>query len=392
MPSDEHVRRLARELVLPDEADLVIQKPKYWNAEFCRLYFRRCDELLSEAPQDGLVAAEVCPELAYLTQRATGQPQDRLRLRALAVLGSGYRATDDLDQAEETYQEALKLLRAKRASIPESDIANVLFRLAVLRSFQNQYEIAAKLASQSVGIYREAPAHVRRRHLGEALTVRGYIHHMNGHLALAMKDWGEAVVCTNVKQAPRIFYAVVHNLALGIAESVVLPRDLSTVERYVTQASRYFSRKSLSVPKLKVLWLRGMIMMRFGSTRRGEATYRKVISGFLKLGKIVDVALVSVALGRHLHQERRLDELQVLAIETHGVCERLCRYDDIKCAVSIWKEAVVASTISADVFASTWQVLEKNSFQNATVPAMDMSTALRISSVTPKRGIVHGQH
>ncbi len=92
-----------------------------------------------------------------------------------------------------------------------------------------------------------------------------------------------------------------HNLALGMTESVVLPCDLSTIEKHVAQASRYFSKKPLSVPKMKVLWVRGMIQFRFGSTRIGAATYRRVIAGFLKLGEIVDVALVSVSLGKQLH-------------------------------------------------------------------------------------------
>ncbi len=365
MPSDEHLKRLARELVLPDEADLVIQRPKYWNPAFCWLYFELCDELISEVPAHGLVAAEVCPELVYLIQMATHQPQDRLRLRALAILGSGYRATDDLDQAEEAYKQAFELMRGN-ASILRTDAANVLFRFSYVLCFQRRYASAAEVASQSITIYREALEPIRRRHLGEALTARGYVHHTNGQLALAMKDWGEAVPCTDVKQVPRVFYAVIHNLACGMTESVVPPRDLSTIERHVTQASRYFSRKSLSVPKLKVLWLRGMIMFRFGSSRRGEATYRKIMSGFLKLGEIVDMALVGVSLGKHLYRERRLEELQTLAIETNEVCERICRCDDVKRAVSIWKEAVVASTVSVDVFARTWQVLERNSFRNAT--------------------------
>ncbi len=365
MPSDEHTRRLARELVLPDQADLVIQKPKYWTPAFCWLYFELVDQLISEVPSHGLVAAEVCPELVYLTQTVTRQPQDRLRLRALAVLGSGHRATDDLDQAEETYKTAFELIRESE-SILRSDAANVLFRFSYVLCFRRRYEPAIEIASQSIAIYREAPDDLRRRHLGEALVARGHVHYMNGQLALAMKDFGEAVPCTDVKQTPRVFYAVVHNLAWGMTESVIPPRDLSTIEKYLTQASRYFSSKPLSVPKLKVLWLRGLIMMRFGSTRRGEATFRKAIDGFLKLGSIVEMALVSVTLGKHLHQERRFEELKTLAIETNDVCESLCRLDDIKRAVFIWKESILAKTVSKEVFARTWQILERNSFASST--------------------------
>lgn len=391
MPSDEHIRRLVRELVLPDEADLVIQKPKYWSPAFCWLYFRRCDDLIVEVPADGLIAAEVGPELVYLTQTFTRQPQDRLGLRALAVLGSAYRVTDDLDQAERTFEKAFKLLNAN-SSLPHSDRANLLFRLAVLRSLQNRYDTAIALASRSVGIYRETPDHIRHRHLGEALTVRGYIHHMNGHLELAMKDWGKAVPHIDVKLSPRVFYAAVHNLALGMTESAIPPRDLSTIEKYVTQATRYFSRKPLSVPKMKVLWVRGMIQMRFGSTRRGEATYRKVMRGFLKLGNIVDLALVGIALAKHLHGERRFDELKTLATETNDVCERLCKNQDVTRAVFIWKETVAANTVSAEVFATTRRILEQESFASAARLVQESASTLKIRSAHPKKGTPHGEH
>ncbi len=364
MPSSEHVKRLARELVLPDEADVVIQKPKYWTPAFCWRYFELVDQLISEVPAHGLAAAEVCPELVYLTQTVARQPQDRLQLRALAVLGSGYRAMDDLDQAEEVYREAFELIRGSE-SIQRYDAANVLFRFSYVLCFRSRYEPAVRVASQSIAIYREAPEDIRRRHLGEALTARGYIHQFNGQSPLAMKDWGEAVSCTDVKLTPRVFFAGAHNLASGVMKSVAPPRDLSTIEKYVTQASRLYSGKPLSVPKMKVLWLRGMIQFRFGSTRVGEASYRKAIAGFLKLGEVVDMALVSVSLGKYLHREGRFEELQALAIETNDVCERLCRLDSIKSAVSIWKESILAKTISREVSARTWQVLERASFANS---------------------------
>ncbi|MCP3963201.1 MAG: tetratricopeptide repeat protein [bacterium] len=358
-----HVRRLIRELVLPDQADIVVQRPKYWTPEFCWLYFDRCDELISEAPENGLEAAEVCPELAYLIQIMTRMPQPRLRLRALAVLGTAYRATDDLEQAEQTYGEAFDLLRSE--SIPRLDEANLLFRFAALRSFQNRYQEAVEWASRSVAIYRQAPDDIQRRHLGEALTARGYIHHMHGHLTPAMTDWGQALPATDVKLTPRIFYAIVHNLVLGITEGAVYSGDLSLIEHHVAQSKKFFSRKPLSHPKLKILWLQGMIMMRFGSTRRGEAAFRKAIEGFLKLNNIVEMALVSITLSRHLHAERRFEELQTLAVETSDVCQRLCRNEEIKRAVLIWKEAIVAQTISEQVFATTFRALADCSFAEA---------------------------
>ncbi len=371
MSSDEHVRRLARELVLPDEADVVIQRPKYWSPAFCWLYFERVDKLIREAPEDGLVAAEVCPELVCLIEKESRASQDRLQLRASAILGTGHWATADLDRAEEMYRVAFGLIR-KSESILQSDAANVLCRFSYVLCCQNRCESAIRVAGQSVDIYREAPADIRRRHLAEALAARGYAHHAHGQLAPAMRGWAEAVACVDEKPAYRTFCTVVHNLALGM-QSCIPASDLSTVERYVTQACRSFSKKLLSVSKLKVCWLRGMIQMRFGSTRRGEATHRKVIDGFLQLGEIVDVALVNVTLGRQLFQEGRRAELERLAVDTGALCEGLRDQDAVSRAVLIWTEEVVTGTVTTEVFATTWRVLERASFERAAGLAPEVS-------------------
>ena len=380
MPSEAHVRRLARELVLPDEADFVIQRAKYWNPAFCWLYFERCDELIWEAPEDGLAAAEVCPELVSLTETQTRRPQDRLQLRALGVLGTAYRTTDELNRAEEIYKTAFELIRRSK-SVLQSDAANAFFRFSYVLSARHRCESAVEVAGQSIGIYREAAKDVRRRCLGEALAARGYAHHGNGCLDLAMKDWGEAIACVDEKRAPRVFYTAVHNLALGMMQGVIPAADLSQVEKYVTRARRSFTKKLLSVPKMKVCWVLGMIQMRFGSTRRGEAAYKKTIDGYLQLGEIIDAVLVSVTLGKHLHHESRFDDLEALAIETNEVCERSCEHEPVKRAVLIWKETVLAGTVTGEVFKTTWKVLEKASFELATgLPEAVSSPPPRISA------------
>ena len=372
MSSDAHIKRLARELALPDEADLVIQRPKYWSPAFCWLYLERCDGLIWQAPDAGLAAAEACPELVALTERQTRQSQDRLRLRALAVLGSGYRTAGELERAEELYKKAFELIRWSQ-SIPPPDAANVLFRFSYVLCAQQRHEAAVEVAGRSIEIYRDAPEEIRRRRLGEALAARGYAHHRNGQLALAMRDWAEAVACTDEKQAPRIFYAAIHNLALGMMRGAIPARDLSAVERHLTRASRSFTKKLLSVAKLKVCWVRGMIQMRFGSTRRGEASYLKAMGGFYQLGEVADVALVGLTHGKQLHQEGRLEELRKLAMETNAACKRSYRHDVASRAVLIWKETVMAGTVTAEVFETTWHVLETASFERAAELTPDVS-------------------
>ena len=333
--------------MLPDEAHVVIQRPKYWSPRFCWLYFERCDELIWEAPDYGLVAAEVCPELVSLTEMKTRESHPRLQLHALVVLGTATCATGALDQAEEQYREAFQLAKANRR-IMRSDVANLLYRFGYLLCCRDRTASAVKAASQSIEVYREAPDDIRGRHLGEALLARGFIHHRDGYLERAMTDWAEAISCTEVKQTPRVWHTALHNLAVGVMRGGVPARELSQVEGYVTRACRSSSKELLSVPKLKMCWARGMIQIRFGSTRRGEATYRKTMDGFLKLGEIVDLALVRVTLGRHLQREGRCEELKTLAVETHELCEQLCPHDNVKrTVVAEW--GALELTFSANV-------------------------------------------
>lgn len=363
MPIDPHIKRLARELSLPEQAELVIQRPKFWTPDFCWLYFERCDDLIFDDPQAGLHAAQVAPELAELTQRMMRTPQPRLHLRGLAVLGSAFRRVDELDQAEDTYKLAFRILQ--RENVPRWDQANLLFRFATLRTFQHRFEDAGEFADSAVGIYRQAPIEIRQLHLGEALIVRGYVHRRVNEGDLAMTDFGEALSCTQAKLRPRTFYSAVHNLACGMVVGAVLPRTLGNIERYVAQARRFFNKKPRSLPKMKLLWLQGMVMMRFGSIRSGEKALFRVQSGFLRMNNIVEMALVNITLAQHYFRTRRLEELKALAVETHELCQERCKHQHIQHAVSVWKDAVLARTVSTQSFANTWRLLEKCSFKEA---------------------------
>ncbi len=359
MQSEQHIRRLIRELELPDQADLVIQRPKYWTPAFCWLYFERCDELVFGDPQAGLGAAEFAPELAALVGKFDRQTHlhPRLRLRALAVLGSAYRAVGDLEQSDDTYAQALRLVAT--GSFPAPERANLYFRVAVLRSLQHRGAEALARIEESVQIYRQSSRWLRQRHLGEALTIRGFIYDFNGESAKAMKDWSEALSCTDPQLKPRVHYSATHNLAFGLARRATCSADLARVEIYLTQARKLLSKRPRSLQKLRLIWLQGMIFMRFGSTRRGEAAFRTARKGFLAIEASFEMALVSLDLGRYFYQSHRFSELRALAIETHELF-KISRADErAQRALAIWRDAVLAEAVSAEVFVAAWRTIQE---------------------------------
>jgi tetratricopeptide (TPR) repeat protein len=360
MQSHEHVKRLIRELELPDQADLIIQRAKYWSPDFCWLYFERCDELIFDDSHAGLQAAEVGPELVALVSRFCRDPEPSrpLRLRALGVLGSAYRAVGDLTQAEEIYRDGLHILRA--GQVPVFERANYLFRLAVLRTAQNRLDDALELASGSVRIYRESSEAIRKRHLGEALIIRGHVHDQAGDTAAAMKDWSEALSCTDPKTRPRVHHCASYNLAYGlVAKGAIDSRSLSRVEGHLSKARKFLSKRPRSKQKLLLIWLQGIVMIRFGSTRRGEAALKSARRGFLEMEAAFELALVSLDLGKHLYRSRELDELKELAIETQQLFSALCADAQANQALVVWRDAVLARSVSIEAFASTWQTVQR---------------------------------
>ncbi len=357
MQSKQHVRRLVRQLDLPDQADQVIQRSKYWSPTFCWLYFARCDELIFSDGHAGLRAAEVGPELVALVCRFSRDPAPRapLRLRSLAVLGSAYRVTGDLDESDLVYQQASRIARAETVS--RTDRANLLFRLATLRSAQNRLDEAFDLANQSVEIYRGSSETVRLRHLGEALITRGYLQNLAGRYSAAMKDWSEALSCTDPKKYPRIHHCASHNLACSLVERPVDPRSLSRVGSHLRQARKFLSKRPRSLQKLRLIWLQGMIMIRFGSTRRGEVAFRQAREGFIEMRAPFEMAMVSLYLGRYLYRSGQLPELKALAVETQQIFSTLCADRRANQALILWRERVTSDAVSSKVFAAAWQSL-----------------------------------
>lgn len=360
MQSHEHIKRLVRELDLPDQADLVIQRSKYWSPAFCWLYFEKCDELIFDDGLAGLQAAEVGPELVALVGRF-GQdlePCPPLELRALGVLGSALRAVGDLARSDRTYLSGLRLL--KREPVPEADKANFLFRLAVLRSLQNRMEEALRLANWSLKAYRESSAAIRRRHLGEALTIRGHLYGLVGRTAAAMKDWSEALSCTDPRLRPRVHHCASHNLAYClVVKGAIDSRSLARVESHLSRARKFLSKRPRSKQKLRLVWLQGIIMMRFGSIRRGEAALTSARRGFIEMEAAFEFSLVSLDLGRYLYRNRELAKLKALAVETQQLFRTLCADQQANGALALWKDAILARTVSTEAFSSAWQTVQR---------------------------------
>ena len=364
MQAEQHIKRLVRELVLPDQADLVLQRRKYWTPRFATLYLERCDELIFDDPHAGLNAAQVGPELVNLIRRLTryeGVRIDRLQLRSLGILASGYRASDCLQRSESVYNEAFEWL-SKRL-IPQEEAANLFFRVAVLRCFQNRMEQALDLARCAIKIYRETVSEAERaEHLGEALTVRGFLYDMCRDSERAVADWSEAIACTDPARRSRIHFCASHNLAGTLTRRAVRPATLARVMTHIKEGRAFLAKRPRSRHKFRLLWLRGTVDCRFGCARTGEHFLRKARRGFLDMRNAFDLALVSIDLGKFLFQWGDTNALRELARETVEVFSHLCHEAEPNRALHLWKEHVISQTVTRDIFASTMHTLHQECY------------------------------
>lgn len=128
MQSERHIKRLVRELELPEQADLVIQRRKYWTPRFASLYLAQCDEL------------------------------------------------------------------------------------------------------------------ERVAHLGEALTVRGFLYDMSGDSERAVADWSEAIACTDPACNARVHFCASHNLAGVLTRRTIRPKTLTRVMKHINEGRAFLAK------------------------------------------------------------------------------------------------------------------------------------------------------
>ena len=341
----DYAKRLVAKLDLPDEAELVLDCPSYWDETPCRLFFERCEELAFHTPQQAVKTAEIAPRLAE-TVREENNPDGRrkrreLLVRAHTILGSAYRAVGRHYEAEQTFARALRL---GRAGIGLEIQALLHRRIAYLRAAQNRLAEAIDFANLAVKISQHPNA------VAAAHTARGYVNVKLGRYSDGVRDLGMALSIINPKQDPgmgeakRIRHSAVHNLAYAISQSPS-PESLGDVQFYLRQARKLVPHHRRSLPRYQLYWLEGMSLIKLGSGRRGERLFQRARAGFKEIGAIFELALINLDLSELYRDEERWPELAQLAEETFHIFRKLPADAEAIAALSLWMEAASAQQL-----------------------------------------------
>lgn len=351
----DYARRLLKRLDLPADAELMLERPTYWDPTVCRAYFELCDRKMFDSPREGLRMARIAPELALLVPEEDGRIRHRsMLILGYAVLGSAHRAAGNFTEAENQYRTAFRL--AKTEGIQGSCLANISGRLSVLRTCQKRFGDALKAAERAVNIYRGINDPQR---LAVALISASYAAGRSGRYGEAADHCGEVLDLTpNPNASPeakQLYHAACHNLADCALNGS--PADLEKARQYVRRARRGCP-KGKSAPKAKLRWIEGRIMIRFGSTRRGEAYLRRAIADLESLGAAYDSALVALELSALWRMEGRWRSLKGLAAETFRCFQTLAGDSEALAALSLWLDAVNAQALTVGMIRETQAVIE----------------------------------
>jgi len=360
MPSEKktlkHPKRFLQRLKLPEEAPKVLLTSGCWTEEFCRLYFERCDEVLFESPSEGLEMAEIAPLLAKrVSVEACGshQRQKELLIQALAILGGAQRATGHPSLAHRSYETALEICR--EGEVAETEKANLYRRLAVLRSSQKRFAEALTRVGSAIEIYRRFPD--RRDDLASTLVIRGVVHSQAERPSEAIRDFCEALTLADPKGASHTYQSAVHNLALNLLRTSSV-ESLGEAQRLLRRARRLLvGRRRCSLPKQKLNWLEGLILVRLGLTRRGEVLLRQARQGFVELGAPFEMALVSLDLARLYCDEGAMEDLLAVATETFDRFHALCPDPEARNALVLWRRAIARRALTDKILRKVREIL-----------------------------------
>ncbi len=105
-------------------------------------------------------------------------------------------------------------------------------------------------------------------------------------------------------------------------------------------------RKSVADAKLR--WLKGLILIRFGSTQRAEQLLVGARHDLIELEAILDVALISLDLGELYLLEGRWGTLRMIAEEVLNL--RIEPYHhEILSALLLWKHAIEEQNLTTEM-------------------------------------------
>ncbi|MEL7061325.1 MAG: hypothetical protein AAGN46_14980 [Acidobacteriota bacterium] len=299
-------------LVRPENAQKVVGHERYWSVDFLDLYLDQCEELAIDLPRDAYAMGRHAPMLAQRIrvgtapeEYPTGQARWESVIYATAVYASCCRVAGELTEARFALDKARELLaeaRDRRVEIGLRIDAELDRREAAYWATRGDLDAAEALVGRALLNARK----VRDEpNLASVYSLRGLLGQLSTR-GTNVSDFSEAMARADIQtnRGRRTFFAALHNLTIAAATDTHSIDACKTAYLLLETVKSTLARRPKSIAKLKVFWVEGLLMARFGLNRHAERKLQKARLGLLALGDrsgffaaSIDLALIDQAHG-----------------------------------------------------------------------------------------------
>lgn len=327
---------------LPASAAEALASEAFSAPVLCGRFLDRVEAVWLQSPRAALQPAEVGLKLSA-GLAASRLERDRLKVRALGVLGGVQRSLGRHDEAEAAYHLAAEISLTLGEPLGLADLAR---RLATLRRDQQRFGEARRLAEWAIDCYAAEGDERGRAH---TLVELGIV------LGCECRDCEETARCFHQAlehldpEHDAVYYrCAVHNLANTLcldADS----RRLAELDDLIERSRSLGGFEPGSPGALKACWLEGVAAARRGEHQHAEAALDEARTGFLRLGLAAEAATVAMDLARFYLERGRGAEARQLAGELFPIFQALRSQREVTAALNLYVNAAMLDRLSLDL-------------------------------------------
>lgn len=308
-----------------------------------------CQFLLKQVREQVFSNPTRAVEMAQLAVRLSGHLGDAyhpdwvmdLRARAHAHLGNAHRVLGELKAAEGAFLHASECLDTGGTGDPRI-VAEILSLEASLRLDQRRLEESLALVDRVLYLYRKEED---RAGLAKVLLQKAKILQESGDLPGATGAVQESLLVLDADRDARLFAYARHNLC----RFLVLAGRFEEAGQLLPEVRNLLGSAGEPLDLLRLRWTEGILAHGLGRSGEAEKAYRTVQREFLRLGKGLDAALVSLDLAVLLWEQGRTEELKVIAAEMMMAFESREVHREALAALALFQRACAEERVTEDL-------------------------------------------
>ncbi|HEY9421726.1 MAG TPA: hypothetical protein VIW92_09950 [Thermoanaerobaculia bacterium] len=308
----------------------------------CQLLLKQVREQVFSDPAKAVETAQLAVRLAEHLG-ASYHPDWVMDLRAQthAHLGNARRVLGELKAAEDAFLCAAECLEKGGTGDPRT-LAEILSLEASLRLDQRRLKESLALVERVIDLHRERESRIG---LSKALLQKAKILQESGDLSAAIGAVQESLLELDVDRDARLFAYARYNFF----RFHVLAGQFEEAGQLLPEVRNLLGSAGEPLDLLRLRWTEGLLAHGLGRTADAEEAYRAVQREFLRLGKGLDAALVSLDLAILLWEQGRTAELKELAAEMMTAFESREVHREALAALALFQRACAEEQVTEDM-------------------------------------------